>query len=93
MNGNCPVSGTIVLELGGAKVIGVMGEVKLGPGGVKSMNDFEAEFKQMMADTQQEVNAEVYESRAKYLHEFEAAINRLLAVRLGRSDGRMASGL
>ena len=31
------------------------------------MNDFEAEFKQMMADTQQEVNAEVYQSRAEYL--------------------------
>ena len=46
------------------------------------MDEFDAEFKQMMADTQQEVNAEVYESRAKYLHEFEAAIKRLLAVRL-----------
>jgi hypothetical protein len=46
------------------------------------MSDFEAEFKQMMANTQQEVNAEVYQSRAKYLHEFESAIDRLLAVRL-----------
>jgi hypothetical protein len=48
----------------------------------KSMDEFDAEFKQMMADTQQEVNAEVYRSRAKYLRRFESAINGLLAVRL-----------
>jgi hypothetical protein len=46
------------------------------------MDEFDAEFKQMMADTQQQVNAEVYRSRAKYLRRFESAINGLLAVRL-----------
>ena len=46
------------------------------------MDDFDAEFKRMMANTQQEVNSEVYRRREKYLHRFESAINRLLAVRL-----------
>jgi hypothetical protein len=46
------------------------------------MDEFDAEFKRMMSHTQQEVNAEVYRSREKYLHGFESAINRLLAIRL-----------
>jgi hypothetical protein len=45
------------------------------------MEEFDAEFKRMLANTQYEVNAEVYQRRAKYLHRLEAAISRLLAIR------------
>jgi len=47
------------------------------------MDEFDAEeFKRMIANTQQEVNAEVYKNRAKYLRRFESAINQLLTVKL-----------
>ena len=46
------------------------------------MEEFDTEFKRMLANAQYEVNAEVYQRRAKYLHQLEAAINRLLAIRL-----------
>jgi hypothetical protein len=46
------------------------------------MDEFDSEFKRMMANTQQEVNAEVFRRREHYLHSLESAIDRLLAVRL-----------